>query len=66
VEQWTHKPLVVGSNPTLATLSPHLIIKVLPQKISVFRFSESHALIKPLGEIKRRLLKKPLDLSGSM
>ncbi len=20
VEQWTHKPLVVGSNPTLATL----------------------------------------------
>ena len=22
VEQWTHKPLVVGSNPTLATNEP--------------------------------------------
>lgn len=25
VEQWTHKPLVVGSNPTLATIVLNLV-----------------------------------------
>gem|GEM_PF-6071154 len=26
VEQWTHKPLVVGSNPTLATTLLNLVV----------------------------------------
>ncbi len=30
VEQWTHKPLVVGSNPTLATQGSETAQAILP------------------------------------
>ncbi len=34
VEQGTHKPLVVGSNPTLATFNPHLGVFGIIRKVS--------------------------------
>lgn len=42
VEQWTHKPLVVGSNPTLATNRKPLIL-------AVFSFNQPvYGMIIPL------------------